>query len=615
MPYGIRHIAPSILFWLMIMPASAQVTATRPRVDFATYLSGNLDTTVVGLAIDSKGYTYVTGITSDGDFPTTAGAFRRTPRRLCRFGSCGYYTAFVSKLSRDGSSLVYSTFLNEIAPLAIEVDNEGNAYMTGAVVDTDYTGTPGTWKTKCRETNEDCGWIVKLNTSGSGLLYSTLIDDVRECFGFGDQRIAVNSENEVYVAGTAIADSSPATGFPSPCYTTANAFRSTVSGVGTGTVVMKFTADAKGLLFSTWVSGPTPQDQFYGLAVTGNDRAVITGTAFNSDFPTGQSAFQRTEKGSYDVFVAKLSPDGSRLLASTLLGGSSIDQPGGVAVDAEGNVYVAGITDSTDFPTTVGAYRTMLNPTGCPETKGDGRRCYDIFVSKIPPDFTRLQFSTFLGGNGDEFTPQVATDGVGHVYVTGVPSQGLPLFKPVQSERGPLHLTKLNIAGSELLFSTYFGGIVPDGFVPPSVTGLKVDQGGNAYIALSTTSTTFPTTANAYQTFNHSGDAAGFNEAGFLAKFDIPPCTLSSETPSVTICAPPNGATAQSPVLVAAGATDDHTITGMILYVDGVRKFSITNNSHFDKKVSLQIGSHRLTVKAWDTAGRIVSKTEYIYVQ
>ena len=618
MPHGIRHLVPPILFWLMIMPASAQVTATRPRVDFATYLSGNLDTTVVGLAIDSKGYTYVTGITSDGDFPTTAGAFRRTPRRVCSNGSCFYSTAFVSKLSRDGRFLVYSTFLNELDPLAIAVDNEGNAYMTGGLVDTDYTGTPGTWRTKCRNTNTDgdnfCNWIVKLNTSGSGLLYSTLIDDVRVCFTSYDQRIAVNAESEAYVAGTATVFPVPAYA-PPACYTTANAFRSTVSGVGTGTVVMKFAADAKGLLFSTWVSGPAPQDQFYGLAVTGNDRAVITGTAFNSDFPTGQSAFQRTEKGSYDVFVAKLSPDGSRLLASTLLGGSSIDQPGGVAVDAEGNVYVAGITDSTDFPTTVGAYRTTLNPTGCPETKGDGRRCYDIFVSKIPPDFTRLQFSTFLGGNGDEFTPQVTTDGVGHVYVTGVPSQGLPLFKPVQSERGPLHLTKLNIAGSELLFSTYFGGIVPDGFVPPFVTGLKVDQGGNAYIALSTTSTTFPTTANAYQTFNHSGDAAGFNQAGFLAKFDIPPCTLSSETPSVTICAPPNGATAQSPVLVAAGATDDHTITGMILYVDGARKFSITNNSHFDKKVSLPSGSHRLTVKAWDTAGRIINKTEYISVQ
>ena len=617
MPHGIRHLAPSILFWLVIIPANAQTTATRPRVDFATYLSGSLDTTVVGLAIDPKGYTYVTGVTSDGDFPTTAGALRRTPRRVCSNGSCHYSTTFVSKLSRDGRSLVYSTFLNELDPLAIAVDNAGNAYVTGGLVDTGYTGTPGTWRTKCLNTNTDgdnfCDWIVKLNTSGSGLLYSTLIDDVRVCFTGFDQRIAVNAEGEAYIAGTASVFPVPAYA-PPPCYTTVNAFRTKVSGVGTGTVVMKFTADAKGLLFSTWVSGPTPQDQFYGLAVTGNDRAVITGTAFNSDFPTGQRAFQRTEKGSYDVFVAKLSPDGSKLLASTLLGGSSIDQPGGVAVDAEGNVFVAGTTDSTDFPTTVGAYRTKLNPTGCPETKGDERRCYDIFVSKIPPDFSRLEFSTFLGGNGDDFPPQVAADGVGHVYVTGVPSQGHPLFKPILSEWRPLYLTKLNIAGSELLFSTYFGGTL-DEVIPQSVTGLKVDQAGNAYIALTTMSTNFPTTANAYQTFNHSSNAAGFNAAGFLAKFDIPPCTLSSETPSVTICAPPNGTTAKSPVLVAAGATDDHTITGMILYVDGLRKFSITNNSHFDKKVSLQIGSHRLTVKAWDTAGRIVSKTEYIYVQ
>ena len=91
MLYGIRHLVPSILFWLMIMPANAQTTATRPRVDFATYLSGSLNTTIVGLAVDSKGYMYVTGITSASDFPTTAGAFRRTPRRVCSNGSCSYY--------------------------------------------------------------------------------------------------------------------------------------------------------------------------------------------------------------------------------------------------------------------------------------------------------------------------------------------------------------------------------------------------------------------------------------------------------------------------------------------------------------------------------------------
>ena len=140
-----------------------------------------------------------------------------------------------------------------------------------------------------------------------------------------------------------------------------------------------------------------------------------------------------------------------------------------------------------------------------------------------------------------------------------------------------------------------------------------MDQAGNAYIAGDTGSTNFPTTPNAYQTFNQS-DERGF-WSRLLGEVRYPALHVEQQIPSVTICAPPDGATAKSPVLVAAGATDDHTITGMILYVDGVRKFSITNNSHFDKKVSLQIGSHRLTVKAWDTAGRIISKTEYIYVQ
>jgi hypothetical protein len=369
---------------------------------------------------------------------------------------------------------------------------------------------------------------------------------------------------------------------------------------------MKFTTDGKGLLFSTWVSGPTPQDEFRAITLTGNDRAVITGaTRFNTTFPTSQNAFQRTAKGVTDVFVAKLSPDGSKLLASTLLGGSLEDQPGGVAVDANANVYVGGATGSTDFPTTVGAYRRTLDTTLC----DDQERCPDIFVSKLPPDFSRLQFSTLLGGKGMDFPPKVAIDGVGHVYVAGTPAPGHPLVKQLQSEWRQLYLTKLNTGGSALLFSTYFGGTL-DFSGRQFLAGLKVDQAGNAYIAGDTRSTNFPTTPDAYQTFNHSNTGAGF-----LAKFDIPPCTLSSTMPSITICAPPDGATAKSPVLVAAGATDDHKVTGMILYVDGARKFSIPNNSHFDTKVSLQTGSHRLTVKAWDTAGRVISKTEYVHVQ
>ena len=136
------------------------------------------------------------------------------------------------------------------------------------VVDADYTGTPGAWRTKCRNPNtaaplQFCNWIVKLNTGGSTLAYSTLIDDVRVCFAVLIKALRLIPKVKRTSRVPLLRFSAPATGSPPPCHTTANAFRTTVSGNGTGTVVMKFTADGKALLFSTWVSGPTPQDQFY----------------------------------------------------------------------------------------------------------------------------------------------------------------------------------------------------------------------------------------------------------------------------------------------------------------------------------------------------------------
>ena len=245
------------------VPLTAQDTATDPRVDFATYLSGNTHTHIVASALDRNGNLYVTGITFAADFPTTAGAFRRTPRQVCTNGICGFTTTFVTKLSRDGRSLAYSTFLNEGVPLDIAVDAQGNAYVTGPIVDPDYTGTFGAWRTKCRNpignaTNQFCDWLVKLNTSGSSLSYSTLVDDVSQCFGFNDQRIAVNAAGEVYIAGTSLVDAPPAIG--GECPTTPGAYRRTVVGSQSGTIVMKFNASGSGILFSTWVSGPSPAD-------------------------------------------------------------------------------------------------------------------------------------------------------------------------------------------------------------------------------------------------------------------------------------------------------------------------------------------------------------------
>lgn len=588
---------------------NAQSTARDPRVDFATYLSGSAGTTIAASALDSKGNLYVLGSTSAADFPTTTGAFRRTPRQTCSNGSCSFSTIFVAKLSRDGSSLVYSTFLNDLAPLDMTVDAEGNAYLIGGLVDPGYTGTIGAWRTKCLLTNTSttsqfCSWIVKLNASGSSVIYSTLIDDVRQCFTSFDQRLAVNAASELYVAGTGVAFSSPATG--DKCFTTPNAYRSTVTGNSTGTVVMKFNASGSGLLFSTWVSGASPNDQFHGLALAPNDRAVVVGSAFNSNFPTTRSAFQRAGKGSSDVYVAKLSSDGSTLLASTLIGGADEDEAGSVAVDPSLNVYIAGTTWSTDFPTTPGAYRRTLDMTNCGEEAL--QQCPDIFVAKLPPDLSGLTFSTYLGGKGEDSLPYLAIDKVGHAYLTGIATPNFPLVKPLETQFRPLYVTKLNTSGSGLLFSTYFGGM-PNftGFQSPA--GINVDDAGNAYIAWNTDSKDFSTTENAYQTFNHSDSTAGF-----LAKFDIPPCSLGSTIPSVTICAPASG-TLSSPVLISAGATDDHAITGMVVYVDSVKKFTISNASHFDTRVSMGTGTHQLTIKAWDVDGHVFSAARTISVR
>jgi len=100
-----------------------------------------------------------------------------------------------------------------------------------------------------------------------------------------------------------------------------------------------------------------------------------------------------------------------------------------------------------------------------------------------------------------------------------------------------------------------------------------------------------------------------------MAKFDVPPCTLASEVPSITICTPISEASTSSPVLIAAGATDNRAIAGMVIYVDGVKKFTISNASHFDTRVSMGVGMHQLRVKAWDADGRVFSNARMITVR
>jgi len=183
--------------------------------------------------------------------------------------------------------------------------------------------------------------------------------------------------------------------------------------------------------------------------------------------------------------VTKLNPTGTALVYSTYLGGTGNDAGYGIAVDTAGNAYVTGVTYSTDFPTTTGAFQT---------TFGGGYG--EAFVTKLNPTGTALVYSTYLGGTGSDIGGGIAVDTAGNAYVTGSTGSTFPTTAGAfQTTFGGVYdafVTKLNPTGTALVYSTYLGGTGND-----AGDGIAVDTAGNAYVTGFTESTDFPTTGPA----------------------------------------------------------------------------------------------------------------------
>ena len=252
------------------------------------------------------------------------------------------------------------------------------------------------------------------------------------------------------------------------------------------------------LVYSTYLGGSISDDG-YGIAVDAAGSAYVTGLAGSTDFPTA-SPLQAAYGGGGDAFVSKLNAAGSALLYSTYLGGSGEDYGYGIAVDADGSAYVTGGTTSTDFPT--------VNPLQA--ANGGGT---DAFVSKLDAAGCALLYSTYLGGSGGDGGAGIAVDAAGSAYVSGsTSSTNFPTANPLQAASGggltDAFVSKLNAAGSALLYSTYLGGSSRD-----AGRGIAVDAAGSAYVTGWTTSTNFPT-ASPLQSAK-----AGFTDA-FVSKLN-----------------------------------------------------------------------------------------------
>jgi hypothetical protein len=261
------------------------------------------------------------------------------------------------------------------------------------------------------------------------------------------------------------------------------------------------------LTWSTFAGGASTD---YGAGVTtdASGNVYLVGTTSSSDYPTSPGAFQRVKGLDRDVFVTKLRADGTTLVWSTLLGGNGTDNGLTVAVDAAGNVYVAGSTSSTDFPTTPGALRRVY-------AGGSS----DGFVAKVAADGSGLLYSTYLGGGQNELVLSIAVDGSGNATAGGYSgSTDFPTTAGAlrTSRSGGFpdvadgFVSKLNPTGSQLVYSTYVG---VDGGTD-EVFGVALDAQGRATVTGMTESPVFPTTTGAFdRTYGRYWD-------GFVARLN-----------------------------------------------------------------------------------------------
>jgi hypothetical protein len=312
----------------------AKLDSTGSQLLYSTYLGGSGGGAATGdrgdaIAVNSSGLAYVTGLATSPDFPTTPGAFKRT---LAGGG------VFVTQLNADGSALNYSTLIGSGEGLGIALNSAGDAYLAGATGETTYPTTPGAFQPTFGGIGGGGGndaFITELNSSGSALVYSTYLGGLNEDYAGG---IGIDSAGNAYVAGQTFS-----TNFP-----VKNAFQPTLNGTADA-YVAELNPTGTALVYSTYLGGSN-NDDADNVAVDSAGNAYVTGFTVSTDFPLAGALQAKYGGGTMDAFLTVMSPSGTPTF-STYLGGESDDQGNGIAVDSSGNVYVAGQTESSGFPT------------------------------------------------------------------------------------------------------------------------------------------------------------------------------------------------------------------------------------------------------------------------
>lgn len=458
-----------------------------PVISYATYMGGTGLGAVTGVALDSAGNLYAAGWTEALNFPILLAE---------QAANAGGVDAFVVKVSPSGAGLIYATYIGgrgDDRAAAIAVNTSGEAYLTGATSSSNF---PLVTPVRATLGGSKTAFVLKLNAIGNTLLFSTYLGGTAYDLGTA---IAVDASGRAYIAGDTQSADFPVIG----------GFQDVIGG-GLDAFVTKLNSNGT-YVYSTFLGG-VANEHAGGIAVDSGGSAYIAGGTYSMNFPLA-GAIQATNHGGQDAFAAKLSASGTTLVYSTYLGGSGAATPeeaNGIAVDAGGNAYLAGVANSGDFPVTAGAFQVTFKGVS------------DAFVTKINAAGTAWVYSTYLGGTDLDWASAIGIDSAGNAYAAGYTSSGdFPQSNPVQAAFGGLYdgfVARLNPAGNTLGFSTWFGGSGSD-----AVNALAVDANGNMFLGGQTNSLNLPL-VGPIQAANNGGSV------GWLARLGVtaPPPQIPS---------------------------------------------------------------------------------------
>ncbi len=381
------------------------------NIVWSTLLGGPNYDRAYSIEVDQAGFVYVGGRAGAG-FPTTSGVlqpnFAGDVNPNSRYGR---QDGFVAKISPDGSRLVWATYFGDDDRSFIrdfDIDSQGSVYLVltdGARTNPHVTA--GAFQTSPGGSKD--GVIAKLSTDASQVIWASYLGGSGS--DVGTPSLRVDAAGQPCVLGFTNSTNMP---------TTNGAYDRTFNG-GPGDVhLAKFSADGSQLLFGTFLGGSAGEfTETHGLALDSSGNAYVAVTTKSTNFPTTNGAFQRTYGGTGgsgtgsgtnyngDAFIAKISADGSTLMAATYLGGRDGEGLEGVSVLPNGDVVVSGATFSSNFPSTSDAYQQNGG------TKGD------FFVAMLKGDLSSVVYVSYLGGNDADYGRSATTDSNGYVYVIG----------------------------------------------------------------------------------------------------------------------------------------------------------------------------------------------------